>query len=254
MVVKPLFSIITVCLNARDGIIKTARSIQNQENRDFEWIVIDGGSTDGTLEFLEKEKSITHLVSEKDGGIYNAMNKGIRLSSGQYYLFLNAGDFLLDYKVLLHVQKYLKADIVVGQIKQEGHADSSKNGIKNFDTQLFNQDYLYYRSLPHPSTFIRRDIFRLYGGYEESFKIAGDHDFFARTILSNVSLCFAPVCISEHKRDGINAKMKGTHLFSKELEKIRRRNFSLLFRWKRKILDKINIDNIIQNISELLNG
>ena len=94
-------SIITVCLNDRIGFDRTAKSIALQSDQDFEWIVVDGNSTDGTADLFEGYSDrINHLISEPDDGIYDAMNKGIVLASGKYCLFLNAGDTLYDLKVI----------------------------------------------------------------------------------------------------------------------------------------------------------
>ena len=93
----PKLSIITVNLNNREGLRKTAESVVSQTYKDYEWIVIDGGSTDGSKELIEQyAEHISYWVSEPDKGIYNAMNKGIRQAHGEYFLFLNSGDSLCD--------------------------------------------------------------------------------------------------------------------------------------------------------------
>ena len=90
-------SIITICKNERDTIQNTCESIISQQFKNFEWIVIDGESNDGTVGYLSNFKHImTHFISEKDDGIYHAMNKGIELSSGKYVLFLNGGDYFFS--------------------------------------------------------------------------------------------------------------------------------------------------------------
>ena len=97
----PLFSIITVCLNDKEGLERTFRSVRNQECDSFEWIVVDGQSTDGTVEFLQElQEQYVHWLSEPDEGLYDAMNKGIERASGEYLLFLNAGDELAAKDVL----------------------------------------------------------------------------------------------------------------------------------------------------------
>lgn len=83
----PRYSIITVCLNAKEGLERTLRSIEEQTFNNFEWIVIDGGSTDGTVELIQNYSCIKRLISEPDEGIYDAMNKGIEISSGEYLFF-----------------------------------------------------------------------------------------------------------------------------------------------------------------------
>ena len=103
-------SIITVNLNNRDGLQKTIDSVVSQTFKDFEWIVIDGGSTDGSKELIEQYADhITYWVSEPDKGIYNAMNKGIKVSKGEYLFFLNSGDWLWEPNTLLSVAEAMKS-------------------------------------------------------------------------------------------------------------------------------------------------
>ena len=105
---SPLFSIITPVLNNKDGIIKTIESLKIQEFKDFEHIVIDGGSTDGTLEIIKNEKHITKWISEKDQGIYDAINKGLKISKGTYINTINSGDYYYSSESLNIIKKYFE--------------------------------------------------------------------------------------------------------------------------------------------------
>ena len=112
-------SIITICYNIKDEIERTCKSIVGQTWQDFEWIVVDGGSTDGTLEVLKKYSDrIDILISEKDSGIYNAMNKGIKLANGEWLNFMNGGDNFASNDVLEKVfkNKNYEADILYGDM------------------------------------------------------------------------------------------------------------------------------------------
>lgn len=231
----PTYSIITVCLNSRQGIERTEKSISAQKNRDFEWIVIDGGSADGTVQFLEKTGTANCMVSEKDDGIYDAMNKGIKCAYGEYCLFLNAGDELYDCTVLEKTKKFLNADIVIGRMQIVCPNNPAKNEIRNSELQDIRKKYLYSRSLPHQAAFIRRELFFTHGLYDPDFRLAGDHDFFARTLLDGASLSFAPICVSVFYLDGISMKMKHSDLLKNELIRLRKKNFSLFYRSWRKI-------------------
>ncbi|MCI5137919.1 MAG: glycosyltransferase [Candidatus Electrothrix sp. AR1] len=233
----PIYSIITVSLNARQGIEKTARSISTQQCDAFEWIVIDGGSTDGTLQFLEREKGVNRLVSELDDGIYDAMNKGIQYARGSYCLFLNAGDLLYNSLVLERMKEYLTADLVVGRMQVVCPENPAKNGIRQFDNQDIRKKYLFSRSLPHPATLIKKSLFFRYGFYDQGFEIAGDHDFFARVLTKGASMGFAPFCVSVFSLDGISARMKGSEKLIAETTWIRERNFSRGYRLWRRIVD-----------------
>lgn len=93
-------SIITINLNNKDGLKKTLRSIDNQSNKNFEYLVIDGNSSDGSQDLINNSAFIDIKISEKDSGIYDAMNKGIQLAKGEYLLFLNSGDYLNNSEVM----------------------------------------------------------------------------------------------------------------------------------------------------------
>ena len=236
-----IYSIITVSLNARQRIEETAESVSSQQFEAFEWIVIDGGSTDGTLQFLEREKGVNHLVSEPDDGIYDAMNKGIQYAHGSYCLFLNAGDILHGPAVLKRCKKYLRTDLVVGEIKIVSPDNPAKEGIRRFDTQDIRKKYLYSRTLPHQSTFIKKELFLAHGLYEKKFMIAGDHDFFARVLTRGATLSFAPCCVSVYCMDGISTTMKNSQIYRDEIAKIRKRNFTFFYRLRRRILDFVSV-------------
>ena len=106
-------TIITINYNNSKGLLKTFESIKNQTWLDFEYIVIDGGSTDGGKELIENNKQINYWVSEKDSGVYNAMNKGIRAATGDYIIFMNSGDFFYDNDVLEKVAKHFDSNISI---------------------------------------------------------------------------------------------------------------------------------------------
>ncbi len=234
-----LFSIITVSLNTENGIKRTANSILKQKERDFDWIVIDGGSTDGTAEFVKNIGISNYFVSEKDNGIYHAMNKGILASQGEYCLFLNAGDELYNPYTLLEVKENLGADILVGRMQVISHDNQEKNRIQDFSKQDIRKKYLYSRTLPHPATFIKRSIFSIHGLYDEKFLIAGDHDFFVRILMKGASMSFIQTCVSIFYMDGISTKMKSSKTLKREIDLIRRKNFLFYYRIWRKLIDRL---------------
>jgi glycosyltransferase involved in cell wall biosynthesis len=146
-------SIITVCRNIKDTIQRTCESIINQTWQDFEWIVVDGGSTDGTVEILKRYKDrIDILISEPDNGIYNAMNKGIKIATGEYLNFMNGGDSFYDNGVLEKVfkNKEYSADILYGwqYFKVE-------NNFRKFTEQL-TKEKLCSTGIGHQAEFIKK--------------------------------------------------------------------------------------------------
>ncbi len=117
--------------------------------------------------------------------------------------------------------------------------DKKKNGIRRYDNQDIRKKYIYFKTLPHQATCIKRKLFVDYGLYDKRFVIAGDHDFFARVLLKGATIGFVPFCVSLYMLDGISTKLKTSTLFDQERARIKKRNFSLLYRLWRKIVDLI---------------
>ena len=183
----PALSIITVCYNEAARIALTCESIVKQTFQCFEWIVIDGGSTDGTLEILKQYATrINYFVSEKDRGIYHAMNKGIIQAHGTYLLFLNGGDYFYESETLAKVfasGKTLEQDIYYGDILLE-----KSDGFKRRSLDFTNYYAMFaLRTFPHQVTFIKRALFEVYGLHDESFTICADLEFFLRVFVSKAN-------------------------------------------------------------------
>jgi len=180
----PALSIITVCFNNREGLKKTIRSVLDQEFINYEFIIIDGGSTDGTVELIDHNRQhINYWVSEKDNGIYAAMNKGISVSKGKYCIFLNAGDCFANNLILKKVfHSNPNEDVVYGNVIRY-KSKRIKHLIK-YPTQISLYDF-YKRSAPihHQATFIRRILFDQFGKYREDLKVMGDWEFFFKIII-----------------------------------------------------------------------
>jgi glycosyltransferase involved in cell wall biosynthesis len=176
---KPLISIITVNLNDIEGLKKTMTSVFGQTFKEFEYIVIDGGSTDGSKEYIESHSDkIDYWESVPDNGIFHAMNKGILKSTGKYLQFLNSGDWLYNEKVLDTISKDLfDCNILFGnvvKVKPNGEKYLEK-GPQGKDITL---DTLFRGTVHHGSSFIDRNLFTQYGLYDEELKIVSDWKFF----------------------------------------------------------------------------
>ena len=183
----PKLSIITINLNNKAGLRKTIRSVVSQTYADYEYILIDGGSTDGSVDVIkEHDDRISYWVSEPDKGIYNAMNKGIKMASGDYCLFLNSGDYFLNSTVLeICLNSLFTEDIIYGNVVFD------RQGIlETFKTPaMLTFYYFYINSIPHPCSFIKRDLFFQIGLYNERYKIVSDWEFFLKAIfLKNSTL------------------------------------------------------------------
>lgn len=231
---KPSLTIITVCYNEVQRIARTADSVASQTSRSFEWIVVDGASSDGTLSLLDAyRRHVTRLVSEPDGGVYDAMNKAIRMAQGDYLLFLNGGDWLADSGVVedfVAMERW--ADIVVGDILVH-YADGHEQYRASRDAAA-DRDYLYWRSLPHQATFIRRDLFTRHGSYNVHLTVAADWDFFVRVILCHgASIERWARLVSVFTHDGISAIPHYRRQFCADRSRIRRNYYPLSYRVRR---------------------
>lgn len=197
-------SIITICYNNED-VEKTCKSILEQSFQDFEWIVIDGGSKQDILDIFDKYKNrIDIFVSEKDNGIYDACNKGLKLASGKYISFLNAGDYYFYNDVLKDIffNKTRTAGILYGN-ENFVFENSLKNYIKPMP-QILTKEFLFYSTIRHQSSFIRRDLFEKYGLYDESYKVAGDYDKWFVFLKNNEVFEYLPYVIANFNMRGIS--------------------------------------------------
>lgn len=179
-----MLSIITVCYNDRPGLEQTLKSVSSQTCRDFEYIVIDGASADGSAELLKQYSDIIdYSVSERDNGIYNAMNKGIKHAHGEYCLFLNAGDSLFSEDTIEKIIPYLKeADFISGHTlcTFANGKTSTWLAVNHATTQL-----MMMYSLSHQATFIRTELLKA-RPYREDLKIVSDWEqMFYELIIKN---------------------------------------------------------------------
>lgn len=177
-------SIVTVCFNAADTIAMTLRSVAAQTYREVEHIVVDGGSTDGTLNHIaEYGKHVAHLVSEPDQGIYDAMNKGIRLAGGDIVGMLNANDVYADDMTLARVADIMRSgdlDALYGDVEFFA-PDRPEMTVRRYSSRHFSPAKLACGWMPaHPTLFLRKSLFDLYGLYRTDFRIAGDYELIAR--------------------------------------------------------------------------
>ncbi len=198
-------TIITINRNNAAGLEKTMLSVLCQTRTDYEYIVVDGASTDGSVAVIKRLAPAfgdrLMWISEPDKGIYNAMNKGIGRARGEYLLFLNSGDSLVTPDVLERVSKAVEKEgmppILYGNIIKL-FPDGRKQRTSFINGKEITLKVFYSLSLPHPSSFIRRSLFDKYGLYDESLKIVSDWKWFLqavvlgeeRVIYSNIDVSF----------------------------------------------------------------
>lgn len=187
------FSIITVCKNSEKTIERTIQSVLSQTYNDYEYIIIDGKSTDSTLKivnsYAKKFNRKLKIISEKDNGIYDAMNKGISIATGEYIGIINSDDYY-EVDALMNVKKEidksLKYQVIYGLCRVLNS--------RNIEEGVFfsNKNIIDKRPLFHPSTFIKKSVYIDFGLYNCAYKYASDYDYLVKISLTN-SVVFSPV-------------------------------------------------------------
>ena len=227
---KMKLSIITINYNNAVGLKKTLDSVASQTCTDFEHIIVDGASSDESVEVIhEYENTLASSfsplasrltwLSKPDTGVYNAMNKGIKLSKGEYLLFLNSGDFLIADDVLDKVfTQNCNADIICARcnVSDKGKVVWTSNPPSNvtFGT-------LYRVGLAHQSTFIRRTLFEQLGYYDESFRYNADIEFWFRSIVNHgATTQRIGVITTDYNLDGISSKENQSAKYIEEMQRI----------------------------------
>ena len=200
-------SVITVNFNNKDGLKLTLDSVEKQSCEDYEVIVVDGASTDGSALVVEEyanRNSWLRYVSEKDKGIYNAMNKGIDMSKGEYLIFMNSGDSFYDDKTMELSEPYLDGNIDI----VSGIAVSANYIMMPVKPQDLSLSFFLKSSMNHQSTFIKRSLMLEYH-YNENYRIAGDTEFFVKAmILGGCSYKDIHIKVSYCEVAGISGNIK----------------------------------------------
>jgi glycosyltransferase involved in cell wall biosynthesis len=206
-----MLTIITINYNNPAGLHRTIESVLNQTTTDFEYIVVDGASTDESISYLETFKPSNFRtfkwISEPDTGIYNAMNKGIRMATGEYLLFINSGDELADKTVVESIQKSLLPDTELASGKLT--LINEKGTIQLFPPAELTLSYCLNAGLTHPNTVIRKSLFEKYGLYNEENKIVSDWEFFLIAgSLNNCKYQKLDFTVARFYEDGISSSNK----------------------------------------------
>jgi glycosyltransferase involved in cell wall biosynthesis len=224
---NPRITVITVTYNPGPVLEWTLKSVQDQSYKNIEYIIIDGGSSDGTLDLVDKYNSIiTRWISEPDEGLYSAMNKGLKLAVGDYVMFLNAGDIFFDRDVLKNVFSLESSDIYYGETMIMG-SDGKDIGMR----RLKAPEVLTWKSLIdgmlvcHQSFIVRRTVCR---EYDTRYRIAADYDWMLDCLRKADKVTNTKLIISRFLDGGINKHNIRKALKERFLIMIRYYNFFLV--------------------------
>ena len=220
-------SIITINRNNASGLQKTIRSVASQTNKGFEYIIVDGASTDSSVEVIkenEKEFACLKWVSEPDTGIYNAMNKGLRMASGEYVQILNSADCLatdnIVERMLEELEKQGNPSILYGNMVK-CFPDGRKLVDKCFAGQEITMLGMYTGTLNHDPAYIRRDLFDKYGFYDENLKIVSDWKWYLQAIiLGNEKPKYVELDVTLFDMTGISENANSKAMIQKERQSV----------------------------------
>ncbi len=197
-------SVITVTKNCQKTIERTIKSVLTQENEKYEYIIIDGASTDGTVDIIKKySEKLSFWVSEPDLGIYDAMNKGIRKSTGDLVFFLNGDDYLLSKNTLANVRHAYEGEdtILIGRVRYG-------NRVSDIYSDVTPKSMYYDIFYPHQATFIPKSLFDKIGLYSLEYQISGDFEWICRAISSGFRLKWIDYEISEFSLGGLSSSLQ----------------------------------------------
>lgn len=215
----PTISVVTVTLNCRSDAIETARSVWMQNCKDFEYIVKDGGSTDGTTEGIAGEKQPVNITISKDKGIYDAMGQAVKLCRGKYVLFLNAGDLFRTPDSIGSVVRTIQS-AGEPEVVYTYNANILRKTIVKYPSTL-GRFYLFRRSVNHQATYIRRDCYERYGGFDPGFPVLADNELLARLILKHgCRSVLCPVVSVDYKDGGSSVSPKNRIRAAEERKRI----------------------------------
>ena len=213
-------SIITVCLNSEKTLEKTIKSVINQDYKNIEYIIIDGGSNDETLNILQKHKDkISKIVSEKDNGIYDGINKGIKNATGDIISLIHGNDIFVDKNVITKIVNNFKKnssyDVILADLAFKKNLDDKKitryYSAKNFRPWMLKIGF----SPPHLSAFFKAKVYEQVGLYKIKYRIAGDFDYFVKCFLRyKIKFTYLEECLIFMSSGGTSGKNIFSYLTS----------------------------------------
>ena len=222
-------SVVTVCKNEAQTIERTILSVVGQTYRPVEYVLMDGQSTYGTLDVVGKYKDFCRLYSARDSGIYDAMNRGMAAATGDYIIFINAGDYLIHQDVLVKCAAFISSardqfDVFYGNIFYYNPVTGAGWKWKPMRRTRLT---MFMECLPHPATFFSRQAFDRNGLFDTSFQIAGDFEWFVRGMEKNhIRYGHVDTLVTLFHEGGVSTKSSYQNLHEAERERIKKMHYS----------------------------
>jgi glycosyltransferase involved in cell wall biosynthesis len=235
---KPRVSIITINLNNASGLEKTIISVQNQDFSDYEFIIVDGFSKDSSVSIIKKYSSIiTYWSSEPDTGVYNAMNKGIMKSVGEYLYFLNSGDTFVSNQVLNEIfREDPTEDLLFGNLLVVINEQVIGKALGKMHLTFAD---IFNHTIKHQASFMKRTLFAKYGLFNENRKIVSDWEFFLKTVgLNNATYRYVNIYVSCFDNNGISnnnatlVRSERKQVIDENIPQMMRPDYEFLYNYK----------------------
>lgn len=234
-------SIITINYNNAEGLEKTLKSVVEQSYSDYEYIVIDGNSTDGSVGIIKKyADKISYWLSEPDTGVYNAMNKGIKKAQGEYLSFMNSGDYFVNNNVLKSIfdgENYTIPILRGNFISDYGTHQEQRNNLGDKDITIYD---LYTQSLCHQAVFLHKTLFTRYGYYNENLKLVADWEHNLKAILAGEQTLHLQTEVAVYDMNGLSSNEELTNkerqlVIETVIPKAIRTDYEKLFELEKKV-------------------
>ncbi len=223
-------SIITVCYNSAAHIEDAIRSVASQDYPDLEHIIVDGGSTDGTVDIIEKHDNVVaRWLSESDNGIYDAMNKGISMASGEVIGILNSDDFYSANHIISSVARAFadeEIDAVYGDLIFVDPTNLNRT-VRTYSSAKWNPERFARGYMPaHPTFFVRKKFYELYGNFETDFQIAADYEMLIRLLyVHKLRYKYLPITMVKMRKGGVSSNgIKSNIILNREIIKACRKH------------------------------
>ena len=234
---KPLITVVTSTLNVEIEIPNLINSLQIQKYQNFEWLIIDGGSNDKTLEKLNSISKANLICSVKDNGIYDAWNKGLKVAKGEWVIFLGADDELYDENVFKNFHDFTRniskdIEIIYGKV-------FSNNQIFGKEINNLKKEIIKYMCICHQATFHRNTLFKKLDLFNSNYKIGGDYEFLIRSLVKHNKLgIYFDELVSKMGENGISSNKKNGLFIAIEMYKARVDNdvFPITLKWTRHLI------------------